>query len=77
MYLFLAARGLHCCARLSLVVVSRSYSLVKVQGLLIAVASLVAGFSGCGTQAQQLWLTSSEHGFSSCGGAWAELPCGM
>ena len=41
-YLFLAVLGLRCCEGFSLVVVSRSYFLVAVHGLLIAVASLVA-----------------------------------
>ena len=37
--------GFDCCADLSLVVVSRSYSVVEVCGLLIVVASLVAKHS--------------------------------
>ena len=41
-YLFLAAMGLRCCACLSLVAVSRGYSSLRLRGLLIAVASLVA-----------------------------------
>ena len=49
----------------SLVAESGGYSLVSVQRLLTAVASLVAdsrahGFSRCGTWAQQLWLTDSR-----------------
>ena len=51
-WVFVATRGL------SLVVVSRDFSLVAVHGLLAAVASLVAGsqavehqLSSCGTQA--------------------------
>ena len=41
--LFLAVPGLSCCIHgLSLVVASRGYSLVVVNGLLTAVASLVA-----------------------------------
>ena len=40
-YLFLAALGLQCCADLSLAVVSKGYSLVRVHRLLIAGASLV------------------------------------
>ena len=39
-YLFLAVLGLCCCAGFSLAVMSRSYSLVAVRRLLIAVASL-------------------------------------
>ena len=43
--LFLASLGLCCCAlRLSLVVVSRGYSLVEVCGLLSAVASLIVEY---------------------------------
>ena len=42
MYL-LAVLGLHCCAGFSLVAVGRDYSPVAVCGLLILVASLVAG----------------------------------
>ena len=38
-YLFMAVLGLHCCAGFSLVVESRGYSLVAVQGLLTVVAS--------------------------------------
>ena len=41
-FLSLAVLGLRCCSGFSLVVVSRSYSLVAVQGLLISMASLVA-----------------------------------
>ena len=40
-YLFLPVLGLQCCADLSLVVVSKGYSLGAVHRLLIAVASLV------------------------------------
>ena len=40
-FLSLAVLGLRCCSGFSLVVVSRSYSLVAVQGLLISMASLV------------------------------------
>ena len=43
-YLFLAVLGLHCCSGFSLVVTSRGYSLVAVQGLLIVVASLAAEY---------------------------------
>jgi len=47
----LAVLGLHCCAGFPLVVVSRGYSLVAELGLLIAVASLVAGHGLLGMQA--------------------------
>ena len=47
----LAMLGLHCCAGFPLVVVSRGYSLVAELGLLIAVASLVAGHGLLGMQA--------------------------
>ena len=52
---------------LSLVAASGGLLFVAVRGLLIVVASLVgstgsrhAGFSSCGTQAQQLWLAGSR-----------------
>ena len=56
--------GVHCCTGFFLVVVSRGYSLVVVQGLLIAVASLVVEhrLNSCSSQAL-------EHRLSSCG-AW-------
>ena len=69
-YLFLALLGLHCYAGFPLVV-SGDYSLTAVRGSLIAVLPLVAcvaqalwraGFSTCGSWAQ-------EQGLSSCG-AW-------
>ena len=50
--------------RLSLVAVSRGYSLVVVHGLLIAVASLIERHG------------AREHGLSSCG-IQASLPQGM
>jgi len=40
-YLFLAMLGVHGCTHFFLVVLSRSYSLVAVCGLLIVMASLV------------------------------------
>ena len=40
-YLILTVLGFHCCAGFSGVVANRSYSLVVVHGLLIAVASFV------------------------------------
>ena len=42
----LAVLGLHCCTGFSLGTVSRGYSLLAVQRLLIVMASLVLGFSG-------------------------------
>ena len=57
--LFLAVLGIHCCMGFSLVVKSRSYSLVVEHGLLIVVASLVAEHG-----------LSRHVGFSSYG-AWA------
>ena len=58
MYLFVAVLGLHCCRGFSLVVLSRGYSLVVVNGLLVEAASLV-------------WSTGSRFtGFSSCS-SWA------
>ena len=44
MYLFLAVFGLRCCARFSPVAGSRGCSLVAAQGILTAVASLVADY---------------------------------
>ena len=50
---------------ISLVVVSKGYSLVAVWRLLLAVASLTAehwlwGFSSCSAWAQYLWLSGSR-----------------
>ena len=42
----LVVLGLHCCTGFSLVALSRGYSLLAEQGLLIVVASLVWGFPG-------------------------------
>ena len=60
MYL-LPVLGLHCCTGCSLAIASWGYSLVAVQGLLTAVAFLVAehgprapGLSSCGTWAYLL-----------------------
>ena len=50
-YLFLAALGPQCCSGFSAVAASRSYSLIAVRGLLIAVASLVVKHQLQGTQA--------------------------
>ena len=41
--LFLAVLGVHCCTGFSLVVARGGYSLMAMHGLLISVASLVAG----------------------------------
>ena len=51
--------GLHCCADLSPAVARGGYALITVLGLLIMVASLVAGAQALGGA-----------GFSSCG-SWA------
>ena len=65
--LFLAALGLHCCARAFSSCVEWGLLLVVVCGLLIVVVSLVVehglqarGLQQCGTRAQQLWLTGSS-----------------
>ena len=52
MYLFMAVLGLCCCSMVSLVAVSRIYSLDAVHGLLIALASLAAEHKlyACGLQ---------------------------
>jgi len=70
MYLFVAVLGLHCCRGFSLIVVSRGYSLVVVNGLLVEAASLVrstgsrfTGFGSCSS-----WAL--EHRLSSYG-TWA------
>ena len=75
-YLFLAVLGLHCWVDFSLVVASESHSPVGVNGLLVAVASLVAepesralGLSSCGPPAL-------ERRLSGCG-TWAWLLCSM
>ena len=69
-YLFLAVLVFTAVHWLSLVAVSRGYSLVVMRGLLIAVASLFcraralrcAGFSNCGVRAWQLpgWTQCKE-----------------
>ena len=59
-YLFMAALGLHCCARAFSSCGKRGLLFAAMHRLLIAVASLVAehglqaciGFSSCGSQAQ-------------------------
>ena len=54
MYLFLAALRLHCCVR--------AFSNCIEWGLLLlwSTGSRLMGFSSCGMQAQQLWLTGSR-----------------
>ena len=73
LFFFLAALGLCCCAWAFSSRGERGLLFFAMRGLLIAVASLVAehrlqaqglqwlwlaGFSSCGSRAQQLWLTS-------------------
>ena len=55
-FFLLAALGLHCCIRLSLVVVGRRYSLVSVCGLLLLrlLGSRACRLGSCGTWAQKL-----------------------
>ena len=64
-YLFLAALGLCCCVQAFCSCGERGLLFVAVRGLLIAVASVVAGtgsrcagFSSCGTQALERRLSS-------------------
>ena len=66
-YLFLAALGLRCCRRLSLVAVSEGYSSFWCAGfslrwllLFRSTGSRCTGFSSCGTRGQQLWLVGSR-----------------
>ena len=64
----MAALGLRCCTWAFSSCGERGLLFVAVRRLLIAVASLCctawalerAGFSSCGTRAQQLWLTGSR-----------------
>ena len=70
---FLAALGLHCCTQAFCSCSQSGLLFVVVCGLLIAVASLVAGLQAHGLQ--QLWHASSvvvARRLSSCG-AWAQL----
>ena len=60
-YLLLSVLSIHCCADLSLVVVSGGYSPVVLHGLLIAVASLVVERGLWGVRASFV-----AHGLSSC-----------
>ena len=67
MYLFLTALGLCCCVQAFSSCGKWGLLFLAVHGLLTAVASLVAehglqsaGFSSCGTWAQQLWLAGSR-----------------
>ena len=73
-YLFLIALGLCCYTWLSLVVVSKGYSLVVMHDLLIAGASYCkaqalgqVGFCGCSTKAQYCGSCVLAHRLSSCG----------
>ena len=66
-YLFLSALGLHCCT---------GFSLVAVGGLLIAVASLVAGMGSRALRLQKLQFPGSRAQVNSCG-AQAQLPRGV
>ena len=66
-YLFLAALGLHCCVRAFYSCGEWGYSSLRCVGfslrwllLLRSTGSRHAGFSSCGVQAQQLWLTGSR-----------------
>ena len=83
-YLFLAVPGLHCYIGFSLIATSRSYTLVVVHRLLIAVASLIAEhrlegawpslagarrLSSCGSQ-------PLEYRLNGCG-AQTQLLCSM
>ena len=72
--LFLAVPGLSCCMGFSLVVASRSYSLVVVHRLLIAMASPLAEhrlqereLSSCGTGLSSRGSPALEHRLNSCG----------
>ena len=65
-YLFLAALGLRYCAQAFLVAASGGYSSLRCAGfsfrwllLLQSMGSRRAGFSSCGTRAQQLWLAGT------------------
>ena len=85
--LFLAALGLCCCVQTFSSCGERGLIFVAVRGLLIAVASLCCrawtgsrcmGFSTCGTQAQQLWVTglvASWHVGSSWTRAQTRVSC--
>ena len=81
----MAALGLCCCARLSLVAVSRGYSLLRCAGsslrrllLLQSMGSRRAAFSSCGRWAQQLWhtgLVPPRHVGSSRTRDQTRVPC--
>ena len=61
LFIYLAVLGLPCSVGFSLVVVSGGYSLVVVHGLLIVVASLVAGHG------LKLWASVvAVHGLNNC-----------
>ena len=92
-YLFLAVLGLCCCARAFSGCSQQGLLFVEVCRLLTAAASLVvehglqarglqqlwhAGFSSCGTWAQQLWLSGSRVQPQQLWRmAWAQLLCVM
>ena len=66
-YLFLAALGLHCCARVFSSCCERGLLFIAVRGLLIgwlllfqSMGSRRTGSSSCGAWAQSLWLTGSR-----------------
>ena len=75
LFIFWLCWGFRATGRLSLNVASKGYSLVAVKGLLIAVASAIAGhglqvrglhelqpvgFRSCGSRALQRWLNSCD-----------------
>ena len=75
-YLFLAALGLHCCARAFSSCGERGLLFVVVHRLLIAVASLVVehGLQARGLSSCDLWALECR---PSSRGARAQLLCGM
>ena len=83
--LFLAVLGLRCCVQFSLVAASRGYSSLWCTSfslrwllLLWSTGSRCAGFSSCGTWAQQLWcmgLVAPRHVGSSRIRARTHVPC--
>ena len=68
-YLFLAVLGLRYCAQACSSCGERGLLFVVVRRLLLlwSRGSRHAGFSSCGTRAQELWLADSERRLSSCG----------
>ena len=70
----MAALGLHCCTRAFSSCGEQALLFIVVHGLLVALASLVAGigsrpagFSSCGTRAQKCGSWALERRLSSCG----------